>query len=358
MQAKAISITASNYPVLLKEIASPPEKIFIKGALPDVSAPCIAIVGTRKATEEGKMLAKKTAKELAEKGFVIVSGLAMGIDTAAHEGAIKGGGKTFAVLGTGINKIYPAQNENLANRIILTGGAIISEYETNAPGFKWQFLERNRIVAGLCVATIVIEASSKSGSLVTARLAAESGREVFVFPGAAGHSNFKGSHALIRDGARLVNSTEDILEDLGYSLTKYEIVRKYEIKTKNSKNNPFPPPVIPDLPVQAGLIRNPAILRNQWMLNQVQHDKGDKFSITKRFQESQASQEKIYSASEKASPETKRILEIIKSSKTPLSIDKIIEITKTTPQEANQILTDLIIHGIVEETALGYRAKH
>ncbi|MEK7481868.1 MAG: DNA-processing protein DprA, partial [Patescibacteria group bacterium] len=171
------------YPALLREIPNAPEKIYILGKLPPEESLKIAIVGTRKATDQGRIIAKKLAEKLTNLGIVIVSGLAMGIDTAAHEGAVVANGKTIAVLANGLDKIYPAQNENLAKKILELNGAIISEYEPGKPALEHQFLERNRIVSGLSVATIVIEAPERSGSLVTARLAAEQGREVFVFPG-------------------------------------------------------------------------------------------------------------------------------------------------------------------------------
>lgn len=155
-----------------------------------------------------------------KKRLLIIIGipLGMGIDTAAHEGALAGNGKTIAVLACGLDTIYPRQNENLAKKILESGGAIISEYPIGTPAYPDQFLARNRIVSGLSVATIVIEAPIDSGALVTARLAAEQGREVFIFPGPINHPNYRGSHKLIRDGARLVTSIEDILEDLGIDI--------------------------------------------------------------------------------------------------------------------------------------------
>ncbi|MBN2197602.1 DNA-processing protein DprA [Candidatus Wolfebacteria bacterium] len=217
-KVKTISLADACFPSLLKEIPNPPSEIYILGDLSQgalLKNEKIAIVGTRKATFQGKAIAKKIAKELSQKGMVIVSGLAMGIDTAAHEGAIEAGGKTIAVLACGLDNIYPRQNENLAQKIIDFGGIIISEYPIGAPPFPNQFLERNRIVSGLSIASIVIEAPVRSGALVTARLAAEQGREVFVIPGSIENTNYYGSHKLIRDGARLAVSVEDILEDLG-----------------------------------------------------------------------------------------------------------------------------------------------
>lgn len=214
---KSVSKNDNNYPYLLKETENAPDKIYFFGNFLSeqiTNKPKIAIVGTRKATSQGKIFAKNLAIKLSELGFVIVSGLAMGIDTAAHEGAVEASGLTIAVLANGLDKIYPSQNENLAKKIIELGGAIISEYPCGSPALPHQFLERNRIICGLADTTIVVEAPERSGSLVTARLAAEYGREVLVVPGPANHPNFSGSHKLIRDGARLVASIKDILEDL------------------------------------------------------------------------------------------------------------------------------------------------
>lgn len=208
-----------NLPRILKEIPGPPEKLFVMGELPNDNTPLIAIVGTRKATTYGLNIAVKLAEELSQAGIIVVSGLAMGIDTAAHTGALRGGSPTIAVLGNGLPKIYPAQNENLAKKIIQEGGAIVSEYETDMPSYKNQFIQRNRIISGLSLAVVVIEAPAKSGALATAGFAARQGREVFVIPGPVNHSNYAGSHSLIRDGARLVTSTEDILLDLGLTET-------------------------------------------------------------------------------------------------------------------------------------------
>ncbi len=217
-----ITQQAENMPKKLVDIPSPPKRLFTRGEFND-RLPAIAIVGTRKATGAGLALAKKISSELTEAGFAIISGLAMGIDTAAHEGCLSAGGKTFAVLAGGLNKAYPAQNAKLAERIIKTGGALISEYPDGTPTYKEHFLARNRITSGLSDAVIIIEAPERSGSIATAGFAAEQGREVFVIPGPAGHVNYAGSHKLIRDGARLASSTAEILEDLSSSLEMPEL---------------------------------------------------------------------------------------------------------------------------------------
>ncbi len=235
MEIKSLEIKDRNYPYLLKEIPNPPDKIFFLGEFPNEKKPKIAIVGTRKATNEGKILAQKWAKELSENGFIVVSGLAMGIDTAAHEGAIKTNGQTIAVLGNGLDEIYPAQNQHLAEKILELKGTIISEYPIGTPAFPSQFLERNRIVSGLCQAVIVIEAPIKSGALVTARLAAEQGREVFITPGPINHPNYQGSHKLIRDGARLITSLEDIFDDLNIDIEQLKQNKQLSTNIKDEK---------------------------------------------------------------------------------------------------------------------------
>lgn len=210
-----VGVKDASYPRLLKEIKNPPENLFIKGSIECLNKPAVAIVGTRKATQLGRKIAEDIAYTLGKRGFVIVSGLAMGIDTAAHTGALKAGAKTVAVLGNGVNRIYPAQNENLAKKILEAKGAIISEYGPKAPGHKGIFLDRNRIISGLSIATVVVEAPFKSGSINTASWAGDQGRSLFVIPGPVNHQNYMGSHKLIRDGAILATSAEDILEDLG-----------------------------------------------------------------------------------------------------------------------------------------------
>ncbi len=202
------------YPPLLKEIGDPPSPLYFLGALPLSSDVTVAIVGTRKASREGLLLAKQIANELAKAGVVVVSGLALGIDGAAHEGAVAARGKTVAVLATGLDSIYPRAHENLARSILDCGGTILSEYPEGTPALPHQFLGRNRLVSGLSIGTVVIEAPVHSGALVTARFALEQGRELFVTPGPVSHQNHKGSHLLLRNGARLVTSAAEILEDL------------------------------------------------------------------------------------------------------------------------------------------------
>ena len=202
------------YPELLKQAAGHPETLYVIGKLPEPCRTAIAIVGTRKASPEGLKLARTIARTLSSAGVSIISGLALGIDGAAHEGALEGGTPTFAVLGNGIGSIYPPAHETLAKRILENGGGLISEYPKDTPAFPAHFLERNRIVSGLSRAIVVIEAPARSGALSTARHAAEQGRDVFVLPGGASDQAYLGSHFLIREGARLVRNAADILLDL------------------------------------------------------------------------------------------------------------------------------------------------
>lgn len=230
-EIKSISLNNEKYPSLLKEIMNPPKNIYFLGNFP-ILKPHIAIVGTRKASFYGKELAFKMAKELSNLGFIIVSGLALGIDSYAHLGALNSKNpQTIAVLANGLDIIYPKTNSNLFKKILENNGAIISEYQIKTPPLPFQFLERNRIISGLCIATIIIEAPLKSGTLTTARWALEQGREVFVFPGDVNNKNFFGSHLLIRNGARLVSNLNDILEDLKEILEK-----QYPNFLKNIKN--------------------------------------------------------------------------------------------------------------------------
>jgi DNA processing protein len=202
-----------DFPENLKEIPWPPFAIYIKGDLKPIKS--IAIVGTRKAGPQGKSAAKQIAKELAENGLQIISGLAMGIDESSHQGALDAGGATVAVLPSGVNSVYPRQNQNLSERIIENNGALISEFPINYRPYISSFIQRNRIISALSLATIIIEAPEKSGALATARFTLEQNREIFVVPGPAANPNYKGSHNLIRDGAGLVTCAKDILNDLG-----------------------------------------------------------------------------------------------------------------------------------------------
>lgn len=213
-------------PNILLEIPGCPKNLFTKGRELETDFWGVAIVGTRKASAEGIALAEEFACVLAASGVSIISGLAFGIDSAAHRGCLKTNGRTVAVLASGIKKIYPAANISLSEKIIQGEGSIVSEFEDES-AYPDLFLRRNRIISGLSKAVIIIEAPLKSGALSTATWAAEQGREVFVIPGPVAHENYKGSHKLIRDGARLVTSPDDVLSDLG--------MEKTSVKTRDVK---------------------------------------------------------------------------------------------------------------------------
>lgn len=202
------------YPPLLREIAPAPLALYVRGMIP-VNPIAIAIVGTRRATLDGNRLAEQFGRELAAAGLTIVSGLAFGIDAAAHHGALDAGGTCIAVLANGLDRVYPESNRRLAEKILTQDGAIVSEYPFGEPPWKYRFLERNRIVSGIAKGTLVLEAPESSGSLATAGFALEQNRDVFVVPGSITHPNFRGANALIRQGAELVTSPRDILAAYG-----------------------------------------------------------------------------------------------------------------------------------------------
>jgi len=207
----------AEYPPLLREIAQPPFGLYIRGTIPDRKI-SIAVVGTRKATSEGKHTAREFGRSLSDAGVLVVSGLAFGIDAAAHEGALDANAPTVAVIASGLHAPYPRSHERLAEKIAASGGAVVSEYPFGEPARPFRFLERNRIVSGLATGAVIIEAPDGSGALNTARHAFEENRDLFVVPGSIRHPNFKGSHALIRQGAELVRGPEDICE--AYGITK------------------------------------------------------------------------------------------------------------------------------------------
>ncbi|WP_044413636.1 DNA-processing protein DprA [Thiomicrospira microaerophila] len=208
-----ITMEDAAYPALLREIADPPILLYVRGDLSLLETPQLAVVGSRHASRQGLQIAEDFSRYLSNVGLAITSGLAHGIDAAAHRGALQGIGKTLAVIGTGIDRIYPAANQNLA-REIAEQGAIVSEYPLQTRPLAQNFPRRNRIISGMATGTLVVEAALKSGSLITARQAMEQGREVFAIPGSINNSLAKGCHQLIKQGAKLVETAQDILEEL------------------------------------------------------------------------------------------------------------------------------------------------
>ena len=214
-----IRITDDAYPPTLRTIHQPPKILYVWGATEALHhSPAVAIVGTRRATRYGLETARILAPESSGAGIAVVSGLALGIDAAAHAGALEGNAPTVAVLGSGINQILRS-NERLAEEIVARGGAVISEFEPDMPAEKWTFPQRNRIVAGLTQATIVVEAPEKSGALITARLAMDANRDVGAVPGEITSIVARGSNQLLKDGAALIRSLDDIRELLGMPLS-------------------------------------------------------------------------------------------------------------------------------------------
>ena len=209
-----LTLADDAYPKALLEIADPPSLLYVRGNPALLRQRGLAIVGSRNATPQGVQTAESFARSLAGKGLCIVSGLALGIDAAAHRGALAAGGETIAVIGTGADRIYPARNKELA-LAIAEHGAIVSEFPLATPSIASNFPRRNRIISGLSRGVLVVEAAPESGSLITARLAAEQGREVFAIPGSIHSPVARGCHKLIKQGAKLVETATDILEELG-----------------------------------------------------------------------------------------------------------------------------------------------
>ena len=208
-----LELGGPDYPAMLADIPGPAKQLYVVGDPAALSLPTLAIVGSRNPTQGGSRTAYEFARHLAGAGFCIASGLAQGIDTKAHEGALDAGGRTVAFLGHGVDRVYPATNRDLAHRIA-DSGALVSEFPLGTPPNKTHFPQRNRLISGTSLGTLVVEAARQSGSLITARLAGEQGREVFAIPGSIHNPMSRGCHWLIRNGARLVETADDILEEL------------------------------------------------------------------------------------------------------------------------------------------------
>jgi len=219
-----VTMSDPDYPPLLLEIPDPPPFLYVSGIL-DRSSNNIAVVGSRNATDYGVSMTKRLCADLAFYKLTVVSGMARGIDTAAHEGALNGNGKTIAVLGSGLERIYPAQNRKLF-KMISENGAVISELSLMAEPDAFNFPARNRIISGISLGTVVVEATKLSGSLITARLAADQNREVFAVPGSIRSFKSTGTHTLIKQGAKLVENAKDIVDELLYSIRPKEDINE------------------------------------------------------------------------------------------------------------------------------------
>jgi DNA processing protein len=209
-----------NYPANLRQIPDPPPFLYLRGTLPAGETDCVAIVGARAASDAGLHMAHRVAMELALKRITVVSGLARGVDAQAHRGALEGNGRTIAVLGCGLDIIYPPEHRKLADSMLEQGGALLSELPLGSAPVPENFPVRNRLIAGLSLGVVVVEAAEKSGSLITARLALEQNRQVFAVPGSPLTGKTRGSNRLLKEGARLVDCVEDVMEELAPQLTK------------------------------------------------------------------------------------------------------------------------------------------
>jgi len=213
---RPLMLLDQDYPLALRQIADPPPVLFVRGALSAADEPAVALVGTRRATAYGRAVADRLARDLAMAGVTVVSGLARGIDTAAHAASLEAGGRTLAVLGNGLDQVYPPQNTPLARKIVSTGGgALISEFGPGVPPDAVNFPRRNRIIAGLARVTVIVEAGERSGATITADFALEQGREVMVVPGSIFSPLSSGCHTLLKQGASPVTCAQDILDVLG-----------------------------------------------------------------------------------------------------------------------------------------------
>ncbi|OGQ90391.1 MAG: DNA protecting protein DprA [Desulfobacula sp. RIFOXYA12_FULL_46_16] len=232
-----VTLNDAFYPVLLKQIQDPPPFLTYYGTL-DNESPCVSIVGSRTATSYGLSTSENLSFKLASKGFQIVSGLARGIDAMAHKGALRAKGKTIAVLGSGLKKIYPKENESLFHEIAETG-TIFSEFKVNADPIPGHFPVRNRIIAGLSCGSIVVEAAKRSGSLITARLASEYNREVFAVPGSIKSKKSEGTHSLLKQGAKLVETEMDIIDEFHHFIHKKKETLS-QVPLESSESGSYP----------------------------------------------------------------------------------------------------------------------
>lgn len=230
-----ITIFDREYPELLREIPDCPAVLYIRGNAESLKLPSISIVGSRKFTHYGKTICYDLAKKLSEAGLVVISGLALGIDSIAHQAAVDSGLQTIGILGCGLDKVYPETNYKLAEKIIENGGAIMSEYPIGTLPFKAHFPARNRIIAGLSRGTLVVEAAVKSGALITAYLALDYNREVFAVPGNIDSEESKGTNQLLKEGAKIVTSFEDIVNELNIPVMKIQQRIKNEIPLSNEE---------------------------------------------------------------------------------------------------------------------------
>lgn len=237
---RLLKFEEADYPELLRQITNPPPFLFVRGNVSCLNLPQIAIVGSRNPSTGGSENAERFAHYLASQGFAITSGLALGVDGAAHRGTLAAWGKTIAVMGTAVDRIYPSRHRALAQDIIEKGGALVSEFPLGTGSYAGNFPQRNRIISGLSLGTLVVEAALQSGSLITARQALEQNREVFAIPGSIHNPLAKGCHQLIRQGATLVESAQDILDQLNGMLSFKWQEAQQKLDLSEQKETPKP----------------------------------------------------------------------------------------------------------------------
>jgi DNA processing protein len=243
LQVALLTFADADYPPLLRWIAEPPPVLYVRGSLQPAHEFAVAVVGSRKPSPYGRMAAQRFSADLVQQGYTVISGLARGIDRVAHESALRAGGQTLAVLGSGINVIYPPENRRLVEQICVNG-AVMSEFPLDTKPDRWNFPRRNRIISGLALGTLVVEATIRSGSLHTARHALEQGREVFAIPGRIDAPGSQGTHQLIKQGAKLVETLDDVVEEFP------EIVRRSAQRYRRPESDTLPAQVAADLSTQ------------------------------------------------------------------------------------------------------------
>ncbi|MFA0781044.1 MAG: hypothetical protein RJAPGHWK_002568, partial [Candidatus Fervidibacter sp.] len=241
MGAWLLTIFDDRYPPLLRQLPDAPPLLYVLGTMEPQDERLIAVVGTRRPSEYGRRIAYQIAAELAAAGVTVVSGLAEGIDTAAHKGALDAGGRTLAVLGCGLDQLYPRSNKELSRRIA-ENGALLTEFPLGATPQPWHFPQRNRLISGMSLAVIIVEAPVGSGALITADWAADQGREVFVVPGPIDQPSFEGNHRLLREGARVFTKVDDLLAELQLS------PMMPSLSASSSASRPHGQLLLPDLP--------------------------------------------------------------------------------------------------------------
>jgi len=289
-----IPYNSSWYPSLLREISDPPILLFVRGDIELLHFPQLAIVGSRNPSHSGAETAYEFSRHLSNAGLIITSGMAMGVDAASHRGALAGSGLTVAVAGTGLDRIYPASNKQLAESIVQQG-VLVSEYAIGTPAAAHNFPRRNRIISGLSIGVLVVEAATQSGSLITARQAMDQGREVFAIPGSIHNPLARGCHALLRQGAKLVETADDILQELTPMIARHRVDAKSH-KIESTKKDS----------------------------RAIQYTKSN-FSVAQN-----------------------QLLSFIEFE--PISIDALVQRTQLTPESISSMLVELELHGIIKSS--------